>query len=93
MGGEFELDTVSWLTGPGPWDIAALADRIADRIKGRYRQAVLVGGHSTGGAIALQLALIHPKLVVGLLLIDTGANTHGHGDLDTTPQFGLRQPG
>jgi len=54
---------------------------------------VLVGGHSTGGAIALQLALIHPKLVVGLLLIDTGANTHGHGDLDTTPQFGLRQPG
>jgi 3-oxoadipate enol-lactonase len=42
----------------------------------------LVCGHSTGGAIALQLAVRDPELVLGLVLADTGAHMRGHGDVD-----------
>ncbi|HEX3782269.1 MAG TPA: alpha/beta hydrolase [Pseudonocardiaceae bacterium] len=72
------LDAVSWMTEPGPWDIATIADRIALR----HSEPVLVLGHSTGGAIALQLAVSHPRLVAGLLVVDSGAHMHGHGDVD-----------
>ena len=41
-------------------------------------------GHSTGGAIALQLAIRHPDVVAGLVLVDTGAHMRGHGDVDAT---------
>jgi pimeloyl-ACP methyl ester carboxylesterase len=43
---------------------------------------MLVLGHSTGGAIALQLALREPQAVLGLVLVDTGAHMRGHGDVD-----------
>lgn len=78
LAGEVEVDAVSWLTEPGPWDIPTVADRIAARLAG----PALVLGHSTGGAIALRLALAHPDLVTGLVLVNTGANMHGHGDVD-----------
>jgi 3-oxoadipate enol-lactonase len=81
VGGQVEFDAVSWMTGPGPWDLGAVADRIAGRI-GRRGVPVVVVGHSTGGAIALRLAAEHPGLVAGMLLVDTGAHMRGHGDVD-----------
>jgi pimeloyl-ACP methyl ester carboxylesterase len=78
LAGEVEVDAVSWLTEPGPWDVPTVADRIAARIT----EPALVLGHSTGGAIALQLALAHPDLVTGLILVNTGAHMRGHGDAD-----------
>ncbi|HJP78653.1 MAG TPA: alpha/beta hydrolase [Pseudonocardiaceae bacterium] len=78
LAGEVEVEAVSWLTEPGPWDIPTVADRIAERIT----EPALVLGHSTGGAIALQLALAHPDLVTGLILVNTGAHMRGHGDVD-----------
>jgi pimeloyl-ACP methyl ester carboxylesterase len=78
LAGEVDVDAVSWLTEPGPWDIPTVADRIAARIT----EPALVLGHSTGGAIALQLALDHPDLVAGLVLVNTGAHMRGHGDVE-----------
>jgi pimeloyl-ACP methyl ester carboxylesterase len=82
LAGEVTVDPVSWLTEPGPWDIPSVAARVARHIQDRWRGPVLVCGHSTGGAIALQLTVRHPELVAGLVLADTGAHMHGHGDVD-----------
>jgi pimeloyl-ACP methyl ester carboxylesterase len=84
LAGEVTVDPVSWLTGPGPWDIPSVAERVADHIEHRWHRPVLVCGHSTGGAIALQLAIRHPDMVEGLVLVDTGAHMRGHGDVDAT---------
>jgi pimeloyl-ACP methyl ester carboxylesterase len=77
------LDVRAWLTGPGPWDIPSLAAAIAGYLRRRYARPVPVCGHSTGGAIALQLAVTAPETVAGLLLVNTGANMHEHGDVET----------
>ena len=82
LAGEVTVDPVSWLTEPGPWDIPAVAARVARHIGRRWGRPVLVCGHSTGGAIALQLAVTRPDTVTGLLLVDTGAHMKGHGDVD-----------
>jgi 3-oxoadipate enol-lactonase len=82
LAGQVEFDAVSWLTEPGPWDLGAVADRLATRITRRHGVPVTVLGHSTGGAIALRLAAGHAGLVAGLLLADTGAHMRGHGDVD-----------
>ena len=82
LAGDLIVDPVSWLTQPGPWDIPAVAERVARHIEEKWAGPVLVCGHSTGGAIALQLAVRRPALVLGLVLADTGAHMHGHGDVD-----------
>jgi pimeloyl-ACP methyl ester carboxylesterase len=55
---------------------------VARYIGQAYDRPVLVCGHSTGGAIALQLAATRPETVLGLVLADTGAHMRGHGDVD-----------
>ncbi|ROS77948.1 3-oxoadipate enol-lactonase [Curtobacterium sp. PhB130] len=82
LGTAAEIDAVPWLTEPGPRTIAEIAESIARRIGDLHAGGpVLVCGHSTGGAIAMQLALEHPDLVSGVLLVDTGAHMGGHGDV------------
>src|SRR6202161_2911076 len=81
LAGQVTLDSFSWLTQPGPWDIPAIAERVADHIDTHWGRPVLVCGHSTGGAIALQLALRRPAAVLGLVLVDTGAHMRGHADV------------
>ena len=70
------LSTVDWMGLGTPADIPTLAARIAPA------EPHVVLGHSTGGAIALQLALAHPDSVAALMLVDTGASMSGHGDVD-----------
>jgi 3-oxoadipate enol-lactonase len=82
LAGTVAVHPVGWLREPGPWDIPAVAARVAVLIEARWDRPVLVCGHSTGGAIALQLAVSHPATVAGLLLVDTGAHMKGHGDVD-----------
>ena len=55
----------------------------AEHVRRRYGRPVPVWGHSTGGAIARQLALTAPHLVARLLLVDIGAHMTGHGDVET----------
>lgn len=73
-----ELSTVDWMAFGPPAGIPAVAARIAEST----REPHVVLGHSTGGAIALQLALAHPETVAALMLVDTGASMAGHGDVD-----------
>ena len=82
LAGEVVVAPFSWLTQPGSWDIPSVAERVARHIEENWQCPVIVCGHSTGGAIALQLAIRHPGLVRGLILVDTGAHMHGHGDVD-----------
>jgi len=82
LAGELVVDPFSWLTQPGPWDMPAVAERVADYIEGTWGRPALICGHSTGGAIALQLAVRRPAAVLGLVLVDTGAHMRGHGDVD-----------
>src|ERR1700722_8871716 len=43
LAGELVVDAVSWLTQPGPWDIPAVADRVADHIERSWGRPVLGG--------------------------------------------------
>jgi pimeloyl-ACP methyl ester carboxylesterase len=81
LAGEVDVVPFSWLTRPGPWDVPSVAERVADHLAENWPRPVIVCGHSTGGVIALQLAVRHPALVGGLVLVDTGAHMHRHGDV------------
>jgi pimeloyl-ACP methyl ester carboxylesterase len=81
LGTTLELNALSWMTDAPGWNIPELATWVADYISINIGSPVLVAGHSTGGAIALQLALAAPDLVQGLLLINSGPNMQGHGDV------------
>ncbi|ANY10289.1 alpha/beta hydrolase [Pseudonocardia sp. HH130630-07] len=82
LGPAFALRTVDWLGGTGPWTVEAVAERTGAGIAASGRAPVLLLGHSTGGAIALALALRRPELVAGLMAVGTGADMRGHGDVD-----------
>lgn len=79
---DVRFDAVSWMTETGPWDIETVASRVASRITAGGADRAVIVGHSTGGAIAQQLGLAHPDVVAGLVLVDTGANMHHHGDVE-----------
>lgn len=80
LDGTVRVDAADWLTAPGPWTVPAVAAALACRLADGSPAVVL--GHSTGGAIALQLAVHRPDLVAGLVLVGTGAHMRGHGDVD-----------
>jgi 3-oxoadipate enol-lactonase len=70
-----------WLEWPGPHDMTVLGATVAELAAGL--SPVVLVGHSTGGVIALSAALqARPGTVAGIVLCDTGANMHGHGDVD-----------
>ncbi|MCD2196085.1 alpha/beta hydrolase [Actinomycetospora endophytica] len=81
--GTVEVHAVSWMTEPGPWKVPDVADAVARRIETRHGGPVVLVGHSTGGAIAAHLAGRRPDLVAALVLVDTGAHTRRHGDVDS----------
>ena len=58
---------------PGCDAIAAYSDQVAQFITRLNLENGVVVGHSMGGAIAQTVALRHPTLVAGLVLIGTGA--------------------
>jgi pimeloyl-ACP methyl ester carboxylesterase len=58
----------------GPYDHAALADDIAAALAERHIERAVVGGLSQGGWVALHVALRHPDLVAGLVLMSCSAH-------------------
>lgn len=83
LDGRFELRALSWMTDAPACTVEDVAAWVADSISSARSAPALVVGHSTGGAIALRLALARPELVAGLMLINTGPDMHGHGDVTT----------
>ena len=57
LAGELVVDPFSWLTQPGPWDIPAVAERVADHIETSWGRPVLVRGHADVGAILDRIRL------------------------------------
>jgi pyruvate dehydrogenase E2 component (dihydrolipoamide acetyltransferase) len=55
------------------YSMAGLARDIATTLSTGKRKPSVIVGHSLGGAVALKLALDHPDLVTGLVLIDSAA--------------------
>jgi pyruvate dehydrogenase E2 component (dihydrolipoamide acetyltransferase) len=53
------------------YSVAGLAGDIATTISAGKRKPSVIVGHSLGGAVALMLAVDHPELVAGLVLIDS----------------------
>lgn len=54
------------------YSLSAQAERVAAALDSLGVRHAIVLGHSIGGAIALRLALHHPDLVSGLVLIESG---------------------
>lgn len=87
--GAARVAAYDWMTRPGPYDIPSIAARLRAEIAARTRPGdgpLVLAGHSTGGAIVLQAAVQAARdggvPVAGLLVIDSGADTTGHGDID-----------
>lgn len=67
--------------GDGRQSIDAYVADVLAFLDGLGLKKVIVGGHSMGGAIAMQLALDHPERVEGLILAATGARLRVGPDL------------
>jgi pimeloyl-ACP methyl ester carboxylesterase len=59
--------------GRGLQSIAAYSQAVLDWMSALGMHSAIFTGHSMGGAIALSLALDHPELAAGLILIGSGA--------------------
>ncbi|MGY0490155.1 alpha/beta fold hydrolase [Streptomyces sp. WG-D5] len=81
LGDRFDVRAPDWMTQAPTCTLDGAAAWVAGRLPGDGRAPVLLMGHSTGGAIALRLALSRPDLVGGLMLINTGPHMRGHGDV------------
>ncbi len=55
------------------YSVGGLANDVAFALNTGKRKPSVIVGHSLGGAVALKLAIEHPELVVGLVLIDSAA--------------------
>jgi pimeloyl-ACP methyl ester carboxylesterase len=59
--------------GDGCDSVKEYADAIYGSMERLYPRGYYVAGHSLGGAIAMSLALLHPSVIEGVVLIGTGA--------------------
>lgn len=67
----------------GGYDLASMTGRIASFIRAEARPPVVLVGHSMGGEIAAAVALAHPELVAGLVLVAPA----GYGLSDAASQL------
>jgi 3-oxoadipate enol-lactonase len=76
---------LGWLETDGPHDLDSIAARIVASIAGLKR--VILIGHSLGTPLAVLTALREQQRgssrIEGLVLSNSGANTKGHGDVES----------
>lgn len=73
LSAEFDLLRVAYESGGPPDSYEGLARSIADCCRAEGFESCLVIAESFGGAVALQLALDHPDLVRGLMIVNSFA--------------------
>ena len=88
-----QLVAADWMGAVDADGISGVAAKLAHALEAAREGPVVLLGHSSGGVIALLLAIRFPQLVSGVLLANTGANTYGHGDPDAPKRIaaGLTQ--
>jgi pimeloyl-ACP methyl ester carboxylesterase len=59
--------------GEAPDAIEGFTGHVYDTLQSLNLERCFIAGHSMGGAVAMSLAMAHPDLVKGLILIGTGA--------------------
>ncbi len=59
--------------GPAPDTVEGFRDAVYEALRATNIDTCFMVGHSMGGAIAMSLALAHPGLIKGLVLVGTGA--------------------
>ena len=83
---------LGWLEGAGPHDLHSVAARVAMLLRELGPTALI--GHSVGTPIAALAAAIDlrsaKRNLVGLVLSNSGANTKGHGDVESVIERVLR---
>lgn len=67
--------------GDGRESVSEYAELVRALLEDNARTRTVLGGHSMGGAIALEAALTYPEMLSGLALIATGARLRVHPDL------------
>lgn len=72
----------NWLAGPGPANQVTAAARIASQISRAQPSPLILVGHSSGGVLAMLIAMRVPDQVAGLLLVNAGADMDGHRSND-----------
>jgi pimeloyl-ACP methyl ester carboxylesterase len=77
-----------WLAGPGPADHHTVADRFAAQIALAGPRPLILAGHSSGGLLAILIALRLLDHVQGLVLINTGAHAAGQRNSDMPGRVG-----
>jgi lipase len=60
-----------------PWTLDANVGALSALLEEQAESAVLVVGHSFGGAVALHLAAAHPELIAALVLLDPAVGLDG----------------
>jgi len=65
----------------GQQSLEGYAEQVRAFLENQHIYRAVLVGHSMGGAVALQLALDHPGLVIGLGMISSGAYLGVPGDL------------
>jgi pimeloyl-ACP methyl ester carboxylesterase len=60
--------------GPGCQSVVDYAEKVVGFMNAAGLSRAVLVGHGLGGAIALTIALSHPKLVAGIVLISSGAS-------------------
>jgi len=71
--GSLALDLPGHPDGQGRNSISAYSDFVIQTIKERGLPPAVLVGHSMGGAIAIEVALNHPQLLAGIVLLSSGA--------------------
>ncbi len=71
--GSLTLDLPGHPNGQGRDTISGYSEFVIRRITERNLQSVVLVGHSMGGAIAIEIALGHPQLLAGIVLVSSGA--------------------
>ena len=67
------LDLPGHPRGVGYSTISEYAEFVTQAIKERGLSPVVLAGHSMGGAIAIDIALSHPRFLAGIALVGSGA--------------------